>query len=47
MIEAASIGNMKRTWTHLESAFSVEDLAADEALREAVQMKNVWIPWGA
>ena len=46
-VEAASNGNMKRTWTHLESDLSVENLPADEALREAVNVKNVWIPWGA
>jgi aldehyde dehydrogenase (NAD+) len=46
-VEAASIGNMKRTFTHLESAFSPDELPADEALREAVQIKNIWIPFGA
>jgi aldehyde dehydrogenase (NAD+) len=46
-VEAASIGNMKRTWAHLESEFAVETLAADEALREATQIKNIWIPFGA
>jgi aldehyde dehydrogenase (NAD+) len=46
-VEAASAGNMKRTWTHLESDLSVENLPADEALREAVNIKNIWIPWGA
>jgi len=42
-VEAASIGNMKRTWTHLESDFEVERPPADEALREAVQIKNIWL----
>jgi aldehyde dehydrogenase (NAD+) len=46
-VESASIGNMKRTWTHLEAEVAVETLPADEALREAVQFKNIWIPWGA
>jgi aldehyde dehydrogenase (NAD+) len=46
-VEAASVGNMKRTWTHLESELVVERLAADETLREAVQVKNIWIPWGS
>jgi len=46
-VEAVSVGNMKRTWTHLESELVVERLAADEALREAVQVKSIWIPWGA
>jgi aldehyde dehydrogenase (NAD+) len=46
-VEAASVGNMKRTWTHLESELAIETLPSDEALREAVQVKNVWIPYGA
>jgi aldehyde dehydrogenase (NAD+) len=46
-VESASVGNMKRTWTHLESDFSVNELPADETLRQAVHIKNTWIPWGA
>jgi aldehyde dehydrogenase (NAD+) len=46
-VEAASISNMKRTWTHLEDAFDPRSLPADEALREATHVKNIWIPWGA
>jgi aldehyde dehydrogenase (NAD+) len=46
-VEAASITNMKRTWTHLEADFNAADLPADEVLREAVQVKNIWIPYGA
>jgi aldehyde dehydrogenase (NAD+) len=47
-VESASIGNMKRTWTHLETDVGGPDpLPADEALREATQIKNIWIPWGA
>ena len=46
-VEAASVGNMKRTWTHLENEFDFDGFAADEALREAVQVKNVWIPYGS
>jgi aldehyde dehydrogenase (NAD+) len=44
-VEAASVGNMKRTWTHLETEF--DGVAADETLREATNVKNIWIPWGA
>jgi aldehyde dehydrogenase (NAD+) len=43
-VESASTGNMKRTWTRLESDFHFE---FDEALREATHIKNIWIPWGA
>jgi aldehyde dehydrogenase (NAD+) len=46
-VEAASVGNMKRTWTVLESELAIDDLPAEEALHEATNMKNVWIPWGA
>ena len=46
-VEMASVGNMKRTWAHTEADLDVATLAADEALREAVQIKNVWIPYGA
>jgi aldehyde dehydrogenase (NAD+) len=46
-VQAASVGNMKRTWTHLEKDVDVDAFAAEEALREATQVKNIWIPWGA
>ena len=46
-VEAASSGNMKRTWCQLESDFGRHDFDAEEALREATQIKNIWIPWGA
>ena len=38
---------MKRTWTHLEGETAVEELPTDETLRQAIQIKNIWIPWGA
>ncbi|HEY0584157.1 MAG TPA: aldehyde dehydrogenase family protein [Chloroflexota bacterium] len=47
-VESASATNMKRTWTHLESSnFDVAEIPATEALREATQIKNIWLPWGA
>jgi aldehyde dehydrogenase (NAD+) len=46
-VEAASSGNMKRTWTHLEPDLDLEQMPAEEALRESVHVKNIWIPWGA
>ena len=46
-VEAASVGNMKRTWTWLESDVAASGVAVDEALREATQVKNIWIPFGA
>jgi aldehyde dehydrogenase (NAD+) len=50
MVEAASIGNLKQTWT---SRGLYYDLAAkgkfegDYFLRRATQVKNVWVPYGA
>jgi len=46
-VEHASAGNLKRTWTHLDDAFDPLCLPADEALRQAVHIKNIWLPWGA
>src|SRR5579859_10466 len=46
-VEAASAGNMKRTWTWLESDFAIEALGTEELLRGATQVKNIWIPYGA
>jgi aldehyde dehydrogenase (NAD+) len=43
-VEAASAGNMKRTWAGTEEDWVFE---LREALREATQVKNIWIPWGA
>ena len=39
IVEFASAGNMKRTWTHAEPAH----LPMDEALREATHVKNIWM----
>jgi aldehyde dehydrogenase (NAD+) len=42
-VEAASIGNMKRTWAQLESEVDVSSMPMDELLREATQVKNIWL----
>ena len=44
MVEKASAGNMKRTWTLPESG-ALPSL--DEILRQATQIKNIWVPYGA
>ncbi len=44
MVEYASAGNMKRTWT-LPGDGELPEM--DEVLRRATQMKNIWIPYGA
>ena len=43
MVELASASNMKRTWCPV---FDDEDGEGREFLREAVQVKNIWIPYG-
>jgi aldehyde dehydrogenase (NAD+) len=40
VLEAASAGNLKRTWHY------TSPLEPREALREASQVKNIWIPYG-
>jgi aldehyde dehydrogenase (NAD+) len=44
MVAQASAGNMKRTWT-LPASGPLPHL--DEVLREATQVKNIWVPYGA
>ncbi|WP_442580263.1 aldehyde dehydrogenase family protein [Mesorhizobium sp. ASY16-5R] len=46
--EAESIGNLKRVWTSGGKALDwSSDLAAGETfLRRAVEVKNVWVPYG-
>ena len=47
-VEFASAGNMKRTWASWEEVDwrSGEDGEGREYLREATQVKNIWIPYG-
>jgi len=46
-IELASSGNMKRTFCRLtpRDASVPDDMRA--LLREATQVKNIWVPYGA
>jgi aldehyde dehydrogenase (NAD+) len=44
MVEKASAHNMKRTWTPGESG-ALPDM--EEILRQATQVKNIWVPYGA
>ncbi len=48
-VERLSAGNMKRTWTARDEpcdwAAPVEG-AGDEFLRQATQVKNIWVPYG-
>jgi aldehyde dehydrogenase (NAD+) len=48
-VELASTGNMKRTWVSHGMARDWLDRAqgwGEEFLREATQVKNVWVPYG-
>jgi aldehyde dehydrogenase (NAD+) len=48
MVEMASASNMKRTWCPSPATdwFDDEEGEGREYLREAVQVKNIWIPYG-
>jgi aldehyde dehydrogenase (NAD+) len=49
-VERLSAGNMKRTWTdngRLRDWTATEQGEGAEFLRQATQVKNVWVPYGA
>ncbi|HSR16222.1 MAG TPA: aldehyde dehydrogenase family protein, partial [Gemmatimonadales bacterium] len=47
-VEKLSAGNMKRTWVDYGKARDwLGDGEGEEFLREATQVKNIWIPYGA
>ncbi|HEV7784047.1 MAG TPA: aldehyde dehydrogenase family protein, partial [Thermoanaerobaculia bacterium] len=49
VVERASIGNLKRTWVsygHARDWADPEQGAGEEFLRRAVQVKNIWAPFG-
>jgi aldehyde dehydrogenase (NAD+) len=48
MVEMASASNMKRTWCPPPATDWFDDAEGEgrEYLREAVQVKNIWIPYG-
>ena len=47
-VELASASNMKRTWAswHVRDWFDARDGEGREFLRQATQVKNVWVPYG-
>jgi aldehyde dehydrogenase (NAD+) len=48
-VERASIGNLKRTWVshgHARDWADSEQGAGEEFLREGLQVKNIWVPFG-
>ena len=47
-VERLSAGNMKRVWVgHDRDWHDPADGAGEEFLREATQVKNIWVPYGA
>ncbi len=48
-VERLSASNLKRTWTHTDSDgwLHGDGHSIAEALRQATQIKNVWVPYGA
>lgn len=46
LVEKASIHNLKRTWC-LSDDDAWRGLPATEFLRQAIQWKNIWLPYGA
>ena len=49
IVEAASTGNMKRTWVNYgrrRDWFDATQGEGREFLRQSVQVKNVWVPYG-
>ncbi len=49
MVEKASSGNLKQTWTSrgLDYDFTSPHFSGEYLLSKATQVKNVWIPYGA
>src|SRR5439155_15867774 len=47
-VERASAGNMKRTWAEWDARDWMDPKQGEgqEFLREATQVKNIWIPYG-
>jgi aldehyde dehydrogenase (NAD+) len=49
LVERASAGNLKRTWVNYGRArdwLSAEQGQGQEFLRQATQVKNIWVPYG-
>jgi aldehyde dehydrogenase (NAD+) len=47
-VERLSAGNMKRTWVNYGKPrrWETEEGEGKEFLRQATQVKNIWIPYG-
>jgi aldehyde dehydrogenase (NAD+) len=50
MVERLSVNNLKRTWVSNGKRMDLTQLTTQsqaEMLRQATQVKNVWVPFGA
>ncbi len=49
LVERASVGNLKRTWSWSGQRDWLDRASAEgeEFLRQATQVKNIWVPYGA
>ncbi len=47
LVERASAGNLKRTWCRSDATSDWLATPYRESLRQAVQWKNIWVPYGA
>jgi aldehyde dehydrogenase (NAD+) len=50
LVERASVNNLKRTWVSYGKAIDLRSFSAQqqaEYLRQATQVKNIWVPYGA
>ncbi len=45
-VERASAGNLKRTWVGSRNWWDPRQGEGEVILRRAVQVKNIWVPWG-
>jgi len=46
LIETGSVGNLKRVWTNNCHARDWNTAEGEEFLRQATEVKNIWIPYG-
>ncbi len=47
LVERASVSNLKQTWAVAAAEMDWLEARADEFLRRATQVKNIWVPYGA
>ena len=45
-VERAAAYTIKRTWCNHGRAYDWSEVRCDEVLRHAVEIKNIWVPYG-